>query len=201
MPNKKYTIEEYIELIKNSDERFEYFDGDVVSMAGGKVGHGGIAANLIRVLGNKVDGVKCRVYGGDTAVKTVKAPPFRYPDASVVCGDLMIEDAHGIDMLLNPLLLCEVLSPTTREYDRDEKFIIYQAIDSFREYLLIEQARAHVTRYLRQPDGQWLRADFIGLDCDIRIESLGATLPLAEIYRGIEFPTEDASIRGVDGQQ
>lgn len=189
-PKRKYTIEEYIELLKNSEERFEYFDGEIVSMAVGRISHGGIAANISREIGNLLKNRPCQVFGGDTAIKTVKAPPFRLPDVSVVCGDLIIEEFQGIEMLLNPLLICEVLSPTTSNYDREEKFMVYQAIESFQEYLLVEQDRPHVTRYVRQLDEQWLRADIIGLESSVRLESLGVELPLSEIYRMIRFPEE-----------
>jgi len=190
-PKRKYTVEEYIELLKNSDERFEYFDGEIVSMAAGKIAHVGIASNINRTLGNLLLDRPCQVFGGDGAIKTTKAPPFRMPDVSVVCGDLIIEEFQGIEMLVNPLLICEVLSSTTAGYDRDEKFMVYQAIESFREYLLVEQARPHVTRYVRQPDGQWLRADVIGLESAVRLESLGVTLPLSDIYRMITFPATE----------
>lgn len=188
-PKKKYTVEEYIELLKNSDERFEYFDGEIFSMAAGKISHGGIAANLVRSLGNLLADRPCQVFGGDTAVKTIKEPPFRLPDVTVVCGDPVIEEISGIEMLLNPILLVEVLSKNTQDYDRDGKFLVYQAIESFQEYLLVEQHRPHVTRYVRQPDGQWLRGDFIGLDAVVRLESLGVVLPLSEIYRMVKFPS------------
>jgi Uma2 family endonuclease len=194
LPNKKYSIEEYIELLKNSDERFEYFDGEIVSMAAGKISHGGIAANLIFSLKNRLNHRPCQVFGGDIALKTVNAPPFRLPDVIVVCGDLIIEDLHGIEMLLNPLLICEVLSASTSAYDRDEKFIAYQAIESFQEYLLVEQTRAHITRYVRQADGQWLRADIIGLETEVKLESLGVTLPLSGVYRMIKFPAGEATM-------
>ncbi len=185
---RKYTIEEYIELYKNSEERFEYFDGEIFSMASGKVSHGEIAVNIARQIGNRLEDRPCHVFGGDVAIKTIRAHPFRLPDASVVCGDPIIEEFQGIEMLVNPLLICEVLSPSTANYDREEKFMVYQAIESFQEYLLVEQDRPHVTRYVRQPDGQWLRADIIGLDSAVRLESLGVELPLSEIYRMIKFP-------------
>jgi Uma2 family endonuclease len=190
--NRKYTIEEYIELYKNSEERFEYFDGEIFSMASGKISHVGIAANIIRALGNLLLDRPCQVFGGDGAIKTVKAPPFRLPDVSVVCGDLAIEEFRGVEMMLNPLLICEVLSPSTESYDREEKFLVYQAIESFQEYLLVERVRPHVTRYVRQPDGQWLRADIIGLESAVRLESLGVELPLSAIYRMIKFPDAGA---------
>jgi Uma2 family endonuclease len=192
-PKKKYTVEEYIELLKNSDERFEYFDGEIVSMAAGKISHGGIAANIVRSLGNLLLDRPCQVFGGDTAIKTIKAYPFRLPDVSVVCSDLVIEEMSGIEMLVNPLLIIEVLSKSTGEYDHGEKFIAYQAIESFQEYLLVAQDRPHVTRYVRQPDDQWLRADIIGLESAVKLESLGVVLPLSEIYRMIKFPAESES--------
>lgn len=188
---RKYTVEEYIELLKNSEERFEYFDGEIFSIAAGKITHGGIAANLIYALRDKLNDRPCQVFGGDIAIKTTRAYPFRLPDVSVVCGEPVTEDFQGIEMLVNPLLICEVLSPTTASYHREEKFMVYQGIESFQEYLLVEQDRPHVTRYVRQPDGQWLRADIIGLESGVRIETLGVDLQLSEIYRMIKFPAEE----------
>lgn len=190
---KKYTVEEYIELLKNSDERFEYFDGEIVSMAGGKFPHNSIGANVVSSISFLLRDRACRTLGADQAIKTVKAPPFRYPDASVVCGEPVVEDIRGVDVLLNPLLIVEVLSKSTEAYDHGEKFIAYQAIESFREYLLISQDRPQVTRYLRQPDDQWLRADISGFESFVKLESLGVVLPLSEIYRMIKFPPESES--------
>ena len=191
---RKYTVDEYIELLKNSEERFEYFDGEVFSMAAGKISHGGIGANLMRAIGNLLADRPCQVFNGDVALKTVLEPPFRMPDVSVVCGEAQTEDFQGIEMLLNPLFICEVLSPSTEAYDRDKKFLVYQAIESFKEYLLVERDRPHVTRYVRQPDNQWLRADVIGLESSIKLESLDVTLSLGEIYRMIKFPEPESPL-------
>lgn len=193
VPKQKHTIEEYIELLNNSDERFEYFDGEIVSMIADKVSHGGIAVNIAGAIGNLLEDRNCQVFGGDTAVKTVKAFPFRLPDVTVVCGDLVIEDMQGIEMLVNPVLIVEVLSKKTKAYDMKEKFLAYQAIESLKEYLLVDQSRPHVIRHVRQPDGQWLRGDFIGMESSVRLESLDVTLSFTEIYRMITFPAEDAA--------
>ncbi len=134
----------------------------------------------------------CQVFNGDVALKTVIEPPFRMPDVSVACGEARTEDFQGIEMLLNPLFICEVLSPSAQNYDREGKFLIYQAIESFKEYLLVERDRPHVTRYVRQPDNQWLRADVVGLESSVRLESLGVTLSLGEIYRMIKFPEAES---------
>lgn len=191
---RKYTIEEYIELLLNSDERFEYFDGEIVSMAGGKISHGSIGVNVAGELRSLLAGSPCRVFNGDVAVKTVLAPPFRYPDASVACGKVQIEKLHGLEMALNPIFICEALSPSTASYDRDDKFWAYQAIESFQEYLLVEQHRPHVIRYRRQPDNQWARSDVIGLESSVELESLGVTVSLSEIYRMIEFPVSETKL-------
>lgn len=188
LPKRKYTVEEYIELLKSSDERFEYFNGEVVSMAAGKVAHEDIASNLIYSLSDKLRDRNCRVAGGNLAIKTVKAWPFRLPDVSVVCGERVIEEMQGIDMLVNPTLIVEVLSSTTAGYDRDAKFLAYQAIESFKEYLLVSQERPHVIQYVRQHDGKWLRSDFIGLESQIALESVGVNLQLSDIYRMVIFP-------------
>lgn len=188
VPKRKYTIEEYIELLKNSDERFEYFDGEIVSMASGKVVHEDISSNLIFSLREKLKGRECRVAGGNLAVKTVLAPPFRLPDVSVVCGERIIEEVQGFQTLVNPTLIIEVLPSTTAEFDREGKFLIYQAIESFREYLLIEQDRPHVTLYARRDGGKWLRSDVIGLESEIFLESINVTLRLNEIYLMVDFP-------------
>lgn len=188
LAKQKYTVEEYIEILKNSDERFEYFDGEIFSMASGKVVHEDIVSNLIYSLRDKLKDRDCRVAGGNLAVKTVKAPPFRLPDVSVVCGKRVIEEIHGFQMLVNPTLLIEVLSSSTAEFDREGKFLIYQAIESFREYLLVEQGRPHVTRYIRQDNGGWLRYDVIGTESEVLLESVGVPIQLSEIYSMIEFP-------------
>lgn len=195
IPKKFYTVEEYIELLKNSDERFEYFDGEIVSMAGGKAEHSDITSNVIYSLRDKLKGRNCRVNGADLAVKTVKAWPFRYPDVSVVCGERIIENMQGIDMLVNPVLLIEVLSPSTAAYDHNEKFVAYQAIESFMEYLLVSQDRPHVTRYVRQPDDGWLRYDIIGLESDVELSSVGVALSLSEVYSMVEFIPSDENVR------
>lgn len=191
-PKVRYNITEYIELLKNSDERLEYIDGEVVSMAGGKIVHGDIAANIVRHLGNRLADGRCRVSGGDVALKVPTAQPFRFPDASVVCGERVIEDFQGIEMLVNPTLIIEVLSPSTEAYDQGAKFLAYQSIDSFQEYLLVAQDRPHITHYTRQKRDKWLRSDIIGLNSEVKLESLNVSLPLAEIYWQITFSLPEA---------
>jgi Uma2 family endonuclease len=189
VPKQHYTIEEYIELLKNSDERFEYFNGEVVTLSGGKIAHVRIALSIMRGLETRLGERPCEVFSNDMALKVPRALPFRYADASVVCGEPIVEPFHGIDMLVNPLVIVEVLSPSTEAYDVETKFWEYQSIASFREYVLVRQDRPHVTHYLRQGPGQWLRTDIAGLEDSVAFPSLEISLPLNEIYRRVVFAT------------
>lgn len=192
IPKHRYTLEEYIELDKNSEERYEYFDGEVFALAGGSIEHGTISANVVRALGNRLAGRHCRALTSDVRVKVPAAFPYRYPDVSVVCGEPVIESNLGQEMLVNPILLVEVLSSSTAAYDHGDKFSAYQSIASFREYLLISQERPHVVQYVRQPDNRWLRAEISGLAGLLTLESLDITLPLSEIYEQVNFPSPDS---------
>ena len=122
MPHHKYTLEEYIELDKNSEGRWEYCAGEVVDMAGGSLEHNQLVSNMVRMLGNQLTDRGCRVLSSDMRLKVPKAFPYRYPDAVVVCDEPILEALQGQQMLVNPLLIVEVLSASTEGYDRGFKF-------------------------------------------------------------------------------
>ncbi len=193
LPKQLYTLEEYLELDKNSEEKYEFFEGmvrgvgEVYAMAGGTIEHNTIAANVIRALGNKLEGTPCRPLTSDARIKVPTALPYHYPDVTVVCGEPIIEELQGQQMLLNPVLIIEVLSDSTAAYDLGKKFSAYQSIPSFCEYLLIAQDRPHVIQHVRQEGGKWLRSEYHRLDATVALESLNLTLSLSEIYQRISF--------------
>jgi Uma2 family endonuclease len=187
LPIRKMTMEEYIEFDKNSIDRYEYFAGEVFAMAGGSPEHARIGVNVTTRLFMRLLGGKCEVFNSDMHLKVPAALPYRYPDASVVCGEPIFEELQGIQMLVNPLVLIEVLSPSTEGYDLGKKFTEYKSIASFREYLAISQSRPHVIRYFRHADGFWVRHDIEGLENDVLLESLNVSLPLSEIYERVNF--------------
>ena len=186
---QKYTLEEYLELDKNSEERYEYFDGEVFAMAGGSPSHTRVSMDIGSLLTQKLKGGNCEAFSSEMRVKVPAALPYRYPDVSVVCGEPTFEDLNGQAMLVNPVLIVEVLSPSTAAYDLKDKFTAYQSIDSFREYLIVSQDRPHVIQHIRQSEGRWLRIDFIGLDAEVPLESINVTLSLREIYERVKFQT------------
>lgn len=187
LPKPSLTIEEYIELDKNSEERFEYFNGEIFGMAGGSPNHARIAGRVYATLEAKIAGKNCEAFNSEIRVKVPTDLPYRYPDVSVVCGKPIFELLHGVEILTNPVLLVEVLSPSTAAYDLDAKFTAYQSISSFREYLVIAQDRPHVIRHVRQPQGGWLRTEVNGLQNEVTLESLDVALPLSEIYARVQF--------------
>ncbi|MGH9825264.1 MAG: Uma2 family endonuclease, partial [Blastocatellia bacterium] len=128
-----YSLDEYFALERAVDARYEYWDGDIFCMSGGSKAHGRIASNVHYRLRTKLEGGPCVAYTGDTAVKTPSLLPYRYPDVTVGCGDIRFENMRGVDALLNPILIVEVLSPSTDKRDREDKFSGYKAISSFEE--------------------------------------------------------------------
>lgn len=183
----KYTLEEYLELDKNSEERYEYFDGEVFAMAGGSRNHARLGMDIGSLFSQKLKGRNCEAFNSEMRVKVPAALPYRYPDVSVVCGEAIIEEFSGQEMLVNPVLIVEVLSPSTAAYDLKDKFTAYQSIESFREYLVVSQDRPHVIQHIRQSEGRWLRIDIEGLDAEVTLESINVTLSLRDIYERVKF--------------
>jgi Uma2 family endonuclease len=186
---QKYTLEEYLELDKNSEEKYEYFDGEVFAMAGGSPNHARLGFDIGTLFSQKLRGRGCEAFNSDMRVKVPDARPYRYPDVSVVCGEPVFEELNGQEMLVNPVLIVEILSPSTAAYDLKDKFIAYQSIDSFREYLVVSQDRPYVIQHIRQSKKRWLRIDIEGLDAEVALESINVTLSLSEIYERVKFQT------------
>ena len=186
-PERRYTLEEYLELDRTSDERLEFWDGEVFCMSGGSEVHYEIEGNIFAFLKSHLRERGCRVFTGNVRIKVPSATPYRYADVSALCGDARFEEVGGVDALLNPQLIVEVLSPSTEAYDRGEKFTHYKSIPTLREYLLVAQHRPHVTRLYRRDDGTWVHTDVDELAAVLTLDSLGCDLPLSEIYRGVSF--------------
>jgi Uma2 family endonuclease len=186
-PERRYTLEEYLELDRTSEERLEFWDGEVFCMSGGSRSHDQIIINCIVKLSARLGASKCRVFSADMRIKVPSAPPYRYGDLSALCGEAEFEEVSGVDTLVNPELIVEVLSPSTEAYDRGDKFTHYKSIPTLREYLLVSQHRPHVTHLFKQDDGKWIHSEANDLESSIRLQSLDCELPLSEIYRDVAF--------------
>lgn len=189
-PERRYTLEEYLELERTSEERFEFWNGEIFCMSGASQAHDRILINSIVHLSTRLDAAKCRVFSSDMRIKVPSAPPYRYADLSALCGEARFEEIGGVDALTNPQLIVEVLSPSTETYDRVDKFTHYKSIETFGEYLLVAQHRPHVTHLYKQSDGTWIYAEANDLEATLSLSSVGCELPLSEIYRGVSFDAE-----------
>jgi Uma2 family endonuclease len=186
-PERCYTLEEYLALERESEIRYEFWHGEIFAMSGGTLHHDRIMGNVFDLLRVQLRRQGCEVFTNNMQIKVPAAPPYRYADGSVVCGQVEVERFSSNDLLLNPVLIWEVLSPSTEAYDRGDKFTYYKSIPSFREYLLIAQHRPHVTHYVKQQDGSWAYEEVNDLSDRLFLPSVDCTLALSEVYRGVEF--------------
>jgi Uma2 family endonuclease len=189
VPKHQYTLQDYIELEKTSEEKWEYFDGNVWNMAGASPKHENISVNVSSSLLNGIKKNKrdCKVFGSNLRVKVPVYEPYRYPDVTVICGTPIYEDLFGLKLAVNPLLIVEVLSDSTESFDRGHKFIYYKSIPSFKEYLLISQTEILVTLYTKQDNFNWLRQDFNLLSDKVLLPFSECEIALEDIYYDIEF--------------
>lgn len=179
------TPDEYLKMERHSETKHEYFNGRIYAMTGASEAHNTIAGNLIGILYAEVIDKGCRVYPGDMRVKVSPTGLYTYPDVTVVCGKPQTEK-NELDTLLNPILLVEILSPSTAEYDRSEKFRHYRTLKSLQDYLLVSQDRVWVEHYTLRA-GEWIYNDATTLDALLNLPSINTNLPLAKVYQNVNF--------------
>lgn len=184
----RYTPEEYLALERNAEFRSEYIDGRIVAMTGARRPHVLIVANLDREIGTRLLETPCEVYPSDMKVKVEASGRYVYPDLSVSC-EPRFEDGRS-DVLLNPVLVIEVMSDSTEQYDRGEKFVHYRRIDSLREYVLVSQKECLVERYVREGDF-WRFTSVDDLDASLVLASLELEIPLRRVYAKALRPDVD----------
>ncbi|GAB4212443.1 MAG: Uma2 family endonuclease [Roseiflexaceae bacterium] len=184
------TPEEYLAQERERDYRSEYLDGRVYAQAGGSRRHNLIVASVIAALYAQLRGRTCELFPSDMRVHVPGTRFYAYPDVSIACPPLLFDDQRQ-DTLLNPVVLIEVLSPSTENFDRGRKFRLYRELESFQEYLLIAQDNLHVEHYVRQPDQQWLFVEYEDRAATVQINSVGCILALSDIYERIDFNTAE----------
>ncbi len=182
------TPTEYLAAERRATTRSEYHDGEIVAMVGASWAHNLIVTAAVRELATQLRGRPCAVAATDMRVRIAARNIYTYPDLVVVCGEPRFEDA-AVDTLLNPALIIEVLSPSTEQYDRGDKFAHYRTIPGLVEYLLIAQHRPHLEYHRSDPDNRWLSAEAQGRDATLALTvGGGCTLALADLYERITFP-------------
>jgi Uma2 family endonuclease len=185
-PVTRLTEEQYLALDRAAEYPSEFLDGEMFAMAGASARHFFLQANVQGELFAALRGSDCRVGGSELRVR-VSGRMYTYPDVLVVCGEPALADEHQ-DVLLNPAVIFEVLSPSTEKYDRGPKLQHYRSIESLREYILVNQNQVLVEQYTRQPDNIWTLCDYQSLDGELKLESIGVSIPLLRIYDRVELP-------------
>jgi Uma2 family endonuclease len=180
------TPDEYLAAERLSDYRSEYLDGGVYPMTGGSVNHVRITANLTAELVTQLRGRECGVLPIDMKVRLPDSQKFFYPDVSVVCGELQFHDERK-DIILNPGLIIEVLSPSTEAFDRGAKFEAYRTMESLKEYVLVSQVKPLIEQFTRNGDGKWTYVAAEGLEGSLALPSIGCTLNLSAVYDKVDF--------------
>jgi Uma2 family endonuclease len=184
------TPEEYVAIERAAQFRSEYYNGRMYAMPGGSHAHAIAIHNMGRILGNLLEERPCLVTSSDLRVRVEPGGLYTYPDIVVVCGKPQYADDQR-DTLLNPVLIIEVLSPSTEAYDRGFKSAQYRAMASLEEYALVSQAEPRIEVYRRQ-GAHWLLSEYIGLEAVCRLESVGCSLTLSAVYKNIAFGGEDS---------
>ena len=179
------TADEYLAWERQQPVRHEFFGGEVFAKAGGSMRHNGLCARAIEALGAQLRG-RCVVLTSDQRVVAARRERYVYPDASIVCGLVVVEPGHG-DVLVNPTILVEVLSGSTEQYDRGLKWDGYQRIESLTDYVLVSQAEPRIEHFRRERTRTWTY-QFAGAGERLALSN-GAEIDVDAIFAGMmELP-------------
>jgi Uma2 family endonuclease len=183
---KRLTAEEYLEYERAADQKHEYFMGEIFAMAGAGVRHNVIFSNVFIQLGAPLKGKPCRPYGSDMRIHIPQNTLFTYPDISIICGELIPSDKDA-DTATLPSVLIEILSSSTKNYDRGIKFKLYRDIPSLKEYILIDAESIGIEAFRVNEHGHWELEEYKTIHETLTLHTVGASLPLTEIYEGTKL--------------
>ena len=184
LPQVRYTPEQYLEMDRKAEHRSEYVNGEILAMAGASGVHNRITLNIGAALTALLRGTPCEPFTSDLRV-AVSPTRYTYPDVVVACGGPQFLDGQ-LDTLTNPVIIMEVLSPTTESDDRSWKFAHYRRRETLTDYVMLSRFQPFAEHYTRQGD-QWVLTEVAGLDAVLHLPSIGCHLPLSVIYERVEF--------------
>ncbi|NJL03241.1 MAG: Uma2 family endonuclease [Spirulinaceae cyanobacterium RM2_2_10] len=189
-----YTVEEYLAQEAQAQERHEYRQGEMIPMPGGTINHNRIALNLAGALNIALKRQPFEVFMADQRLGILAQSMYTYPDVLIIQQPPELQPGRE-DVVLNAVAIAEILSPSTRSYDKDEKFAAYRRIDCFREYVLIEPATPHVEYYTKTADDAWLFREYDGLDATLTWQSFEFAIALADLYDKVNFATATINLQ------
>lgn len=183
------SIEDYLKAEEVSAEKHEYYAGDVLAMAGASVLHNRIVRNTLSSIDNHLKGRTCEVFPSDLKLHVKSKSSFVYPDLSVVCGELEYFNERQ-DIISNPTVVIEVMSPSTELYDRGKKFMLYRQMESLQEYLLVSSTEMLVEKFTKTQNRVWSLQVFNLPEEQCLIQSINHSVQLSEFYRNVTFESE-----------
>jgi Uma2 family endonuclease len=183
---QKISIEEYLEMENTSIEKHEYYRGEIFAMSGAKMPHNRISSNLMITLGQKLKGKKCQPYGSDARIHIESNTLFTYPDISIICGEVVTLNNDDYNVL-NPAVIIEILSPSTKNYDRGEKFKLYRDITTLKEYILVDSESIHIEVFRLNETRHWELEEYNTITDHLSIKAIDETVSISEIYEGVNM--------------
>ena len=182
-----FSVNDYLEYERNAPERHEFLDGSVYAMAGESPNHSTICFNLNTIIGLQLRGKRCRGFSPNMKIATNEKGLYSYPDLAFVCGAPTFYDKKS-DVITNPTVIFEVLSPSTESYDRGEKFLRYtNQIETLQNYILISQDKPLIEHFTKQENSGWQSTETEGLEAILKIDSIECEIILSELYELVDF--------------
>ena len=181
-----YTAEEYLELELAAETRSEYRSGEIIPMTGGTPNHNDISGNLYILLKSALKGKDYRIFYADQRLRIPAVNLYTYPDVVVVPKPLELQTERR-DTVVNPCFIAEVLSKSTQNYDRSEKFAAYRTIPTFQEYLLVDQHCVHVEHHVKTAVNQWLFSEYDDPNVVLSFSAFEYQIQIADLYENIDF--------------
>lgn len=185
---RHYSVEEYLALEETSESKHEYWDGEIVVMAGGTTNHNEIAGNFYSHFKMAMRGQGYKIYIGDVKLSIPRHRLYTYPDIMVISGVPVYEET-GITIVTNPTLIIEVLSNSTHNYDRTNKFKMYRSITTLQEYILIDQYSANIEQFAKNSQSQWVLTECESIQDTLVLNSMAFEMSLESLYEGVDFAT------------
>ena len=181
---KQVSPQDYLSFERGAKEKHEYFEGQVIAMAGASLAHNRIVSNLVTKIGSFLDDKSGEILPSDIRISVPAFESYMYPDATIVCGKPEMEDEQ-FDTLKNPTVIFEVLSPSTEDYDRGKKFFFYRQIPSLKEFIVIDSTKYFIEISRKQEEGSWKFEEVTDLNSEMYIATVDCRLSLQEIYKSV----------------
>ncbi len=181
-----YTRDEYLDMQLEIDEKYDFYQGKLFLKTSRSFNNNVLGGNMFALLHASQKGKPCEVFTSDMKIDIEFHDLYVYPDASVICGKPEFTEGRT-DAVKNPVVIVEVLSPSTREYDRGSKFTFYRSLPSLKEYIMVDQDRVFIDYYRKAEDGRWILEEITELDAVLSLQSIDFSSTLSEIYDGVDW--------------